>query len=262
MRAPRALALAIATVIALLLAACDDGTDGDASTADDDELSGELVVFAAASLTDAFDDVGDAFTAAHPEVSITFNYAGSSSLAASITEGAPADVFASANPAEMANVVDAGLAPEDPPTFARNGLQIVVPADNPAGVEGLEDFAEDDLLIGLCAEEAPCGALARDLLEAQDVAPAIDTNEPDVRALLTKVETGELDAGLVYRTDARSAGGAITAIDVPGADDVVSEYPIVALSEAPNRDAAEAFVDFVLSEEGQAILDGHGFLAP
>lgn len=258
----RALQGSASVVLSLLLLGCSEGEDVSASAGGGDGLSGELVVFAASSLTDAFDDIGDDFAEAHPDVSLTFSYAASSSLSSSIVEGAPADVFASANPAQMDVVAEAGLASDNTPRFARNGLQIVVPARNLAGVESLDDFDDEDLLIGLCAEEVPCGDLARELFKSAGITPAIDTNEPDVRSLLTKVAAGELDAGLVYRTDVLSAGDVVTAIDVAGGDEVVNDYPIAALAEAPNPDAAQAFVDFVLSEEGQSVLAGYGFLAP
>ncbi len=161
----------------------------------------------------------------------------------------------------MAQVVDAGAA-VDPADFAANQLQIVVPAGNPGGVTDLADLARDELFIGLCAEEVPCGMFGRVVLAKAGVTPAIDTNEPDVRALLTKVEAGELDVGLVYRTDVLSTGDAVEGIDIPAEQNVTVTYPVAVLTEARANDVADAFVAFALSDEGQAILTSFGFEAP
>lgn len=170
------------------------------------------------------------------------------------------DVFASANPSNMTQVIAAG-ATNQSTTFALNVLQIAVPAGNPAGIAGLADFATPELLIGLCAAGAPCGDFGRRALEAAGVIPSIDTEEPDARALLTKIEAGELDAGIVYATDVLSSSAA-DGIAIPEQFNVVAEYPIAVLTEAPNAGGAEAFVNFVLSEEGQAILQRYGFESP
>jgi molybdate transport system substrate-binding protein len=184
-------------------------------------------VFAAASLTDAFQQLGDQFEAAHPGVTVEFNFAGSSALREQLIGGAPADVFASANESNMTQVVDAGLA-AGPTPFVTNVLQIAVPPDNPGQVAGLSDFSKPDLLIGLCAEEVPCGQFGREALANAGVSPSIDTNEPDVRGLLTKVENGDLDAGIVYHSDVLAAGDAVGGIDIPADQNVVATYPIVA----------------------------------
>ncbi|MGE3619171.1 MAG: molybdate ABC transporter substrate-binding protein [Acidimicrobiia bacterium] len=267
-------AAAAALVLLVGAAACGDDDDdaGPAATtttsttteAPADEgpaIEGSLTVFAAASLTDAFGEIGEAFEDANPEVTVTFNFAGSSALREQILSGAPADVFASANTSNMKQVVDGGAA-TDPSDFVENQLQIVVPAGNPAGVTGLADFADGDLLIGLCAEEVPCGQFGREALGKAGVTPAVDTNEPDVRSLLTKVENDDLDAGIVYRTDVMTAGDAVEGIDIPAEHNVLAVYPIVALTDAPNPDAAAAFVEFVLSEAGREILSSHGFDLP
>jgi molybdate transport system substrate-binding protein len=160
----------------------------------------------------------------------------------------------------MDQLVEAGEVDGTPEVFARNRLEIVVPAGNEAGVDGLDDFADPDLLIGLCAEEVPCGELGREALEGAGVTPAQDTDEPDVRSLLTKFEAGDLDAGIVYATDVRAAGDAVEGIEIPEEDNVIAECPIAALAGASEPAAAEAFVAFVLSAEGQAILASYGFL--
>jgi len=239
-------------VVTLLLAACSGGADADS----------ELLVSAAASLTDAFADIEEAFEASRPGTDVVLNLAGSSALREQILEGAPADVFASANRFNMDKVVQGGEAATEPQVFATNLLQIAVPAGNPAGVTGLADFGRDELLIGLCAEAVPCGDFARAALANGGVAPSVDSNEPDVRALITKIELGELDAGITYVTDVASTSGGVDGIDIPLEDNVVAEYPIVVLRSTGDAAAAAAFVEFVLSNEGQAILDEHGFTAP
>jgi molybdate transport system substrate-binding protein len=195
-------------------------------------------------------------------VAVEFNFAASSALATQIQEGAPADVFASADENNMQKVVDSGDVTDSPELFVTNILEIAVPAGNPGEVDGLDDFANPDLLIGLCAEEVPCGRFGRQALENAGVTPAIDTNEPDVRSLLTKVEAGELDAGIVYQTDVQSAGDAVEGIEIPPDDNVVATYPIAPIAAAANAAVAEAFIAFVLSSDGQEILASYGFLQP
>ena len=220
---------------------------------------GTVTVFAAASLTDAFTEMAGAFEQS-AGVDVQLNFGPSSALRNQILEGAPADVFAPADEANMEAVVEGGEA-EDPTVFARNRLEIAVPAGNPGAVEGRGDFADPDLLIGLCAEEVPCGRLAREVLARAGVEPAVDTNEPDVRALLTKIASGDLDAGLVYRTDVRAAGSDVDGIGVPGRA-VETLYPISVLERADDSEPAAVFVDFVLSDAGQAILRDAGFQPP
>lgn len=223
---------------------------------------GEVVVSAAASLTDAFADIEAAFELAHPGVDVVLNLGSSSSLREQILEGAPVDVFASADTSNMDQLVEAGEVGGDPEVFAHNLLQIAVPATNPGDVTGLADFAREELLIGLCHEEVPCGRHARQALDEAGIEPVIDTNEPDVRALLTKVEAGELDAAITYVTDIASVGGAVEGIRIPEEHNVAVDYPIAVLAGAPEPEAARAFVSFVLSGEGKEILADHGFSVP
>ena len=222
-------------------------------------LTGEVVVFAAASLTDSFAEVADEFTEANRDVTVTVSLGGSSALSEQIVAGAPVDVFAAASPATMTTVTDAGLADGDPQVFVRNILEIAVPTGNPGDITSIADFADADRTIALCAPEVPCGAAAAKVFAAAGITAAPDTLEQDVRAALTKVQLGEVDAAMVYRTDVLAAGDAVQGIPFEEAGDAINDYPIAVLSDAPNPDAAAAFVDFVLSEAGQAILSDAGF---
>jgi molybdate transport system substrate-binding protein len=265
----RAIAVAGAGLLAVALSSCggDDGGSDDPSAATAasadaraaGQVEGTVTVLAAASLTDAFADFEADFEAAYPAADLEVSYGGSSALRDQALSGQPADVFAPASAAVMDELVDAGAVDGEPQGFATNKLEIVVPAGNPAGIEGLDDFADEDTLVGLCAEEVPCGDLGRQALEAAGVDAAPDTNEPDVRSLLDKVASGELDVGLVYATDVASAGDAVEGIEVPDDDNVVATYAIAPLTDAPNSAGAAAFVDFVLGDEGQAVLADFGF---
>ena len=242
--------MALLAAAALALPACgDDGGD-------------TLTVLAAASLTDAFTRLGRAFEDEHPGTEVDLGFGPSSGLARSIVEGAPADVFASASPTAMAEVVDAGAAAGRPADFARNLLQLVVPRGNPGQVRGLRDLARAELLVGLCAPAVPCGEVAARVLDDAGVAPATDTEEGDVRALLTKVAAGELDVGLVYETDVAAAGDDVEGIALPRGAPAGTRYPIAVLGEAGDRELAEAFVALVEAPEGQRVLRGLGFRAP
>jgi molybdate transport system substrate-binding protein len=253
-------ALGLCLALGLGTACGDDAADETAAdeTAADSGLDGAITVFAAASLTDAFTEAADAFSEENPGVTVELNVGASTALREQILAGAPADVFASANPSNMDQVVEAGEVEGEPEVFAHNSLEIAVPAGNPADVEGLADFADDRLLIGLCAADVPCGEYGREALDQAGVTPAQDTDEPDVRSLLTKIEAGELDAGIVYRTDVASTDG-VEGIEIAEEDNVVADYPIAVLANAGEPDIAAAFVEFVLSDDGQAILESHGF---
>lgn len=212
-----------------------------------------VTVFAAASLTEAFEEIAAEFEAQNPGVEVVFSFGASSTLATQITEGAPADVFAAASTATMSTVVDADLATTTPVTFATNTLEIAVPTGNPGDISGLSDLANPDLLIAVCAVEVPCGAAAEQAFEAAGITPSIDTYEQDVKAVLSKVELGEVDAGLVYVTDVL-ANGKVEGIELGDVSPV--EYPIASVT---NSDAAAAFIAFVLSAQGQDILAEAGF---
>ncbi|TDD30739.1 molybdate ABC transporter substrate-binding protein [Kribbella turkmenica] len=249
----------LAAVAVLAVSGCgDDSPAASAAGSGTTNLSGTVNVFAAASLTGSFTQLGKDFEKAHPGVKVTLNFAGSSALAQQINQGAPADVFASAAPKNMDQVT--GINP--PATFVRNTLEIAVPKGNPAGITGLKDFADKGKKIALCAVQVPCGAAAGQVFEASGITPEPDSLEQDVKAALTKVGLGEVDAALVYKTDVLSAKDEVEGIEFPEAAKAVNEYPIATLADAPNPDGAKAFVDYVLSVQGKAVLTAAGFEAP
>ncbi|MET9069885.1 molybdate ABC transporter substrate-binding protein [Streptosporangium sandarakinum] len=255
-------AVALPAVLVLGLSGCGSGgPDASASAPAAGAGTKEVTVFAAASLTGTFTELGRAFEAAHPGTTVKFNFGSSATLAQQITQGAPVDVFAAASPATMKTVTDASLA-GSPTTFARNKLQIAVPKDNPAKVDDLADLADAKVKVALCAEQVPCGAAAVRALDAAGLKVTPVTLEQDVKATLTKVELGEVDAALVYRTDVIAAAGKVTGIGFPEADKAVNDYPIATLAKAPAGDLAERFVDLVLSRQGKDVLTKAGFEAP
>ncbi|MFE9955244.1 molybdate ABC transporter substrate-binding protein [Micromonospora sp. NPDC005299] len=250
-------ALAGAAALSLALTGC--GGADDESTADQGTT---VTVFAAASLTESFTKLGKAFEAAHPGTRVVVNFAGSSALATQITQGAPADVFAAASPATMKTVTDAGDAAGTPAVLVRNQLVIAVPQGNPDRVGGLADLARPGLKVALCAEQVPCGAAAKTALAAAGVRLTPATLEQDVKGALAKVKLGEVDAALVYRTDARSAAAELAAVEFPESARAVNDYPIAVLTHAANPAGARAFVDHVRSAAGLAVLTAAGFQAP
>jgi molybdate transport system substrate-binding protein len=270
--APRVLlAAALTTAVLALAAAIGDPAPTEVTPSarevvvtqePDDGLTGTLTVFAAASLTETFTELGDMLMADNPDLTVVFSFAGSSALAAQIVSGAAADVFAAASPATMQTVVDDAGGALTPEVFVRNTLQIAVPAGNPAGITGLADFARPELAIALCAPEVPCGAAAEKVFAAAGVTASPDTLEQDVKAALSKVALGEVDGALVYRTDAIAAAGEVQGIEFAEASSAVNDYPIVVLDGAGNPEAARAFVALVLSPEGQDVLGGAGFDHP
>jgi molybdate transport system substrate-binding protein len=177
-------------------------------------------------------------------------------------QGAPADVFAAASGTTMRAVTDANLTSGAPIVFVTNTLEIAVPANNPGKVSGLKDFANPSLTIALCTAAVPCGAAAKTALDTAGVVASVDTFEQDVKSVLTKIALGEVDAGLVYTTDVRSARGKVTGIPFPEASAAVGTYPIALLSASANKDAARAFIDFVLSPAGRKVLSDAGFGTP
>ncbi len=251
--------MAVALVSGLAVASCSV-PDQDATQVGDTSRS--AVVFAAASLTEVLTELGAEFERSHPGTSIDFHFGASSALAQQIVAGAPADVFASASPEPVDQVVDLDLVAEPPVVFAANRLQIAVPPGNPGEVTGLADFADPDKVIALCAPEVPCGAAAREVFALAGVDAQPDTYERDVRATLTKVRLGEVDAALVYRTDVLAAGEDVRGVDFPEAGRVVNEYPLAVLSEASDADLASAFADHLRSPTAEDVLRTAGFDVP
>jgi molybdate transport system substrate-binding protein len=222
----------------------------------------EVSVFAAASLTAAFRAVGAAYEAAHPGTKVTFNFAGSPTLVQQIREGAPADVFASADEATMQTLVEAGAVSGTPRIFAGNRLQIAVAKGNPHRITGLADLARPGLVVVLCGDTVPCGRYGLEAFARAGAKAPAGSREPDVKAVLNKVALGEADAGLVYATDVRAARERVGGVDIPTDHDVVARYPIAALRDAAHAEAARAFIAFVLSDPGTKILGEYGFQRP
>lgn len=215
----------------------------------------QVVVSAASSLTEVFGALEAAYEEADPKVDIVLNLGGSAALREQILGGAPADVFAPASWEHMEAVADEAIGAPVP--FASNSMVIATTAGNPAGIFGVADFADPEPYLGACAESVPCGALAAEVFDAAGIEPELDTEETSVRALLTKVEAGDLDAGIVYSTDVLVAD--VDAFVIPDDANAVTQYPIARFSEAPG---AAGFVAFVLSPVGQQILADHGFDTP
>jgi len=224
-------------------------------------VSGTVNVFAAASLKEAFTKIGKQFEAAHPGVNLAFNFGPSSGLATQITQGAPADVFASASTKNMDQVVTAGEA-ASPVNFAGNVMEVAVPAKNRAGITQLSDLARSGVKVALCQPAVPCGAAAGKVFTKARLTVTPVSLEVDVKAVLTKVTLGEVDAGVVYVTDVRAAGERVKGIKIPNAVNASTQYPIATLTMAPNKVAAQAFTDYVLSAAGAGVLTSTGFTNP
>lgn len=251
----RAVGVLLLTVAAALATGCS--TQAGSSAAEDTTLT----VSAASSLTDAFTSLAAEFEADHPGVDVALNFAGSSALAEQVNAGAPVDVLATASRATMAVVVDAGNA-ADPVTFARNELAVVTPAANGAGIRSLADLERDDVLTAICAPDVPCGAATATLLEENGLRITPATLDPDVKSVLARVVTDEVDAGIVYVTDARAAGDAVTTIAIPTGTNVSTDYQVAVITDAAQSALADEFVALVSGDTGRATLTDLGFLAP
>jgi molybdate transport system substrate-binding protein len=249
------LAAAVA-VAALVLAGCGDDDSGGGSRAGSPS---EIKVFAAASLTAAFNELGPRFTSASGGTKVTFNFAGSQALATQIQQGAPADVFASADIPNMDKVKDLVGTPQN---FASNLLQIVVEKDNPKGVKGLQDLADPDLKVVLAAPDVPAGKYAQQVLGRAGVTVKPVSQEDNVKAVVTKVSLGEADAGIVYVTDVTAGGDKVEGVDIPKEQNVTATYPIATVKASKARAEAQKFMALVLSDQGQQVLKKYGFLPP
>jgi len=248
---------ALLAVAALALAGCGGGDDSGGSSGA--ASPGEIKVFAAASLTAAFTRIGEQFTAANGGTKVTFNFAGSQALATQIQQSAPADVFASADLANMDKVKDLVGTPQN---LASNQLQIVVEKGNPKSIQGLDDLANPDLKVVLAAHDVPAGKYAAEALGKADVTVRPVSEEDNVKAVITKVSLGEADAGIVYVTDVTAGGDKVEGVDVPEELNVLATYPIATVKASQAQDQAQAFMDLVLSAEGQQALKEYGFLPP
>jgi len=262
---PRALPRLAALIAAgaLVLAGCASSPAGnDADPASSDALTGDITVFAAASLTDVLTTLADDFERANPGTRVELSFAGSSDLATQIIEGAPADVFASADEANMAKVVDASLVAGDPAPFATNVLQIAVPPGDPAGVRSLADLADPAVRTVVCAPQVPCGAATERVEEAAGITIPAVSEESSVTDVLGKVASGEADAGLVYVTDVAGAGDDVEGVAFDESAEAVNVYPVAVLADSDAPDVAAAFRDVLLGPVGAAVLAAAGFGAP
>jgi molybdate transport system substrate-binding protein len=259
----RAGVVAVAAAAALL-AGCggSSGTGPSGSSASpSSSVNGTITVFAAASLKESFTKLGTQFEAAHPGTKVVFSFAASSALAQQIQQGAPADVFASASTKNMDQVVTSGDA-SGPANFVKNEMEIAVPPDNPAHIATVADLAKQGVKVALCQTAVPCGSTAQKVFTNAKVTVTPVTQEADVKATLSKVTLGEVDAGVVYVTDVRAAGATVKGIEIPADVNASTTYPITMLKGSTNTATAQAFVAYVLSGEGQAVLTAAGFAAP
>ena len=255
----RVISAAAATLLLSAVAGCSDGALTDVSG---DPPEKTLTVFAAASLKGAFTEIGKKFEDANPGVTVKFNFAGSSDLVAQIQQGAPADVFASADTDNMEKAVTAGLIGGPPMDFATNTLEIATPPDNPASIDSLDDLARREVKVVLCAPEVPCGAAAVGVEKAAGVTIRPVSEEQSVTDVLGKVISGEADAGLVYVTDVKAARDKVHGVALPESAKVVNTYPIAALRDSDDESLAEHFSTYVTGPEGQSVLALFGFGAP
>jgi molybdate transport system substrate-binding protein len=224
-------------------------------------VSGTVTVLAAASLKEAFTTLGKQFESDHPGSTVKLSFGASSDLAAQINQGAPADVFASASPKNMQQVVSAGGASTST-NFAKNVMEVAVPPSNPANVTSVTDLAKSSVKVALCEPQVPCGSVAAEVFKNANITVKPVTLEPDVKSTLSKVELNEVDAGMVYVTDVRAAGSKVKGVVIPDDINASTEYPIAALTKAPNAAGAQAFVDLVLSPAGESVLAADGFQKP
>ncbi|MEU6279109.1 molybdate ABC transporter substrate-binding protein [Streptomyces sp. NPDC047028] len=261
----RTLQLAGAGAAALLaLSACsssdDTGSSGSSGASGSKKISGTVTVFAAASLQEGFTTLGKDFEKQHPGTRVSFSFGGSDSLAANITSGAPADVFASASPKTMAIVTGKKDTAGAPVPFVRNQLEIATVPGNPHKVSSLKDLTGSGLKVVLCAKTVPCGAAAQKALDASHLKLTPVSYEQDVKSALTKVELKEADAAVVYRTDVKAGGDKVQGVEFPESAEAINDYPIARLKNGKNAAAANAFIAFVRSAEGQKVLAEDGFL--
>ncbi|GAA4284222.1 molybdate ABC transporter substrate-binding protein [Brevibacterium daeguense] len=251
------------TAAALLLAGASGcGGSGNAADRGSGDSHSALRVFAAASLTATFTELADVYEQENPGTTVELNFAGSSDLVSQIQEGAPADVIATADEPNMTRLTDEDLLAEAPQVFVTNSLTIAVAPGNPLGISGLSDLAAEDITTVVCAVQVPCGTASAQLLDRAGVEVSPVSEENAVTGVLSKVATGQADAGLVYTTDAAAEGSGVQAVDLPESASVLNRYPISALQAAADPEAAAEFVDFILADSARGVFDEAGFGVP
>jgi molybdate transport system substrate-binding protein len=259
----RRFTLAVAGLAAVAVAGCGSSGSGSSasSTSSSSSSTGTITVFAAASLMGTFTQLGKQFEAAHKGDTVKFSFGPSSGLSTQITSGAPADVFASAAPANMDTVVKAGDA-SNPQDFAKNTMEVAVPPNNPAKVKSVNDLAKKSVKVALCQPQVPCGVVAAEVFKNAGIKVKPVTLQPDVKSVLTQVETGNVDAGMVYVTDVMAAGSMVKGVTIPASDNASTLYPIATINSSKHKSIAQSFMSYVLSPAGQQVLTAAGFKKP
>ena len=255
----RRFAVILAALVAVAAAGCSSSSSAPSTSSS--SSGGTITVFAAASLMETFTQIGKQFEAAHKGDTVKFSFGPSSGLATEITGGAPADVFASASPATMDVVVKAGDA-ASPQTFAKNFMEVAVPPNNPANVTSVTDLAKSSVKVALCQPQVPCGAVAAEVFKNAAITVKPVTLQADVDSVLTQVELGNVDAGMVYVTNVLSAGSKVKGITIPASDNASTVYPIATIKGSKHTSEAQAFMNYVLSSAGQQVLAAAGFEKP
>jgi len=256
----RRFAVVAAGLLAVAVAGCSSSSTSSPS-AGSSPSTGTITVFAAASLMGTFTQLGKQFEAAHKGDTVKFSFGPSSGLSTEITSGAPADVFASASPKNMQEVVSAGDA-SSPQNFAKNTMEVAVPPNNPANVSSVADLAKKSVKVALCQPQVPCGVVAAEVFKNAGITVKPVTLQPDVKSVLTQVETGNVDAGMVYVTDVMAAGSKVKGVTIPASMNASTLYPIATIKGSKHESIAKEFVDYVLSPAGQQVLTAAGFEKP
>jgi molybdate transport system substrate-binding protein len=261
----RRFAVIVAGLAAVTLAGCSSSGSGSspssASSSPSAASTGTITVFAAASLMGTFTQLGEQFDTAHPGDTVKFSFGPSSGLATQITSGAPADVFASAAPANMDSVVKAGDA-SNPQDFAKNTMEVATPPKNPGKVTSVNDLAKKSVKVALCQPQVPCGVVAAEVFKNAGIKVKPVTLQPDVKSVLTQVELGSVDAGMVYVTDVMAASTKVKGVAISDSDNASTLYPIATISDSKHKSIAQSFVAYVLSPAGQKVLTAAGFQNP
>jgi len=258
------MAMTAASAVTLVAGCSSPPTDIASSTptSESSSITGDVTVFAAASLTSTFTELGNEFERDNPGATVTFSFAGSADLVTQLTQGAPADVFASADTRNMIKATDAGLVTGEPVNFASNTLTIVTPPGNPKHIATFADLARPGTQVVVCAAQVPCGSAARKVEQVTGVTLSPVSEETAVTDVLGKIVSGQADAGLVYATDALSAGDKVTAVPFPESSGAVNTYPIALLKDSKNSATAQRFIDLVAGPEGRKVLTAAGFASP